>query len=78
MKILGEKARAAAVKIALKAAKAKELLKGERGSLDQMTWVIGAAVVVVLIIVVFMVLAPNTARNMWNSFVDYAQGQFGF
>lgn len=78
MKILSERIRNAAVKIALKAAKAKELLMEEKGSLDQMVWVIGAAVVVVLIVVAFMVLAPSTAKNLWNSFTNYARGQFGF
>lgn len=54
-----------------------QVWKDETGSLSDMTWVIGSAVVVVLIIVVFMTLAPNTASSMWNSFVDYAKNAFG-
>lgn len=57
--------------------KSIEIIKDEKGSLDQMVWLIGAAVVVVLVIVVFMALAPNTAQNIWGSFVDYAKGAFG-
>lgn len=53
-------------------------LKEEAGSLSDMVWVIGSAVVVVLIIVVFMNLAPNTAQTLWNGFVSYARNSFGF
>jgi len=55
----------------------KEFLRKERGSLDQMVWLIGAAVVVVLVVVVFMTLAPSTAQNLWNSFISYARGKLG-
>jgi len=58
--------------------KVRELLKNESGSLSDMTWVIGSAVVVVLIIIVFMTLAPDTAQTLWNDFVDYARDSFGF
>ena len=54
----------------------KELLRQEKGSLDQLVWLIGAAVVVVLIVVVFMTLAPSTATNIWNTFVNYAKSKF--
>lgn len=57
--------------------KIKRFVKIEDGSLDQLSWVIGGAVVVVLIVVVFMALAPDTAKDVWNSFVDYATGSFG-
>lgn len=57
--------------------KTRELINNERGSLDQMVWLIGGAVVVVLVIAVFMALAPDTAKNVWDSFVDYATGTFG-
>ena len=53
------------------------VFRGEEGSLSDMTWVIGSAVVVVLVIGVFMTLAPDTARTIWNSFVDYAEDAFG-
>lgn len=54
------------------------VFKDERGSLDQMVWVIGAAVVVVAVVVLLMVLAPNTISNIWNGFISWVQGQFGF
>lgn len=54
-----------------------DVLRSERGSLDQLVWVIGSAVVVVLIIVAFMVLAPQTAKNIWNAFINFAKGKFG-
>lgn len=49
----------------------------ERGELSTMVWIIGSAVIVVLVIVVFMTLVPDTAENMWDSFVSYAKRSFG-
>lgn len=57
--------------------KVHQFKKDERGELSSMAWILGSAVVVVLIIVVFMTLAPETAKNMWNAFVTYALGKFG-
>lgn len=67
----------AGVKMAAAEMRMKELLRREEGSLDQLVWVIGAAVVVVAIVVVFITLAPSTAQNIWNSFINYAKGKFG-
>lgn len=53
------------------------LLAEEKGSMDQLVWTIGAAVVVVLIIVLFMVLAPDTAKSVWQRFINWATGKFG-
>lgn len=57
--------------------KVHQFKKDERGELSSMAWILGSAVVVVLIIVVFMNLAPDTAEKMWNAFVTYARGAFG-
>ncbi|OPY63679.1 MAG: hypothetical protein A4E56_00402 [Pelotomaculum sp. PtaU1.Bin065] len=54
------------------------ILSNEKGELKAMAWTIGSAVVVVLIIVVFMTLAPDTAEDIWDSFVDYMNDAFGF
>lgn len=64
-------------KVIVAASKAGDLIKNERGSLSELTWVVGSAVVVVLIIVVFMALAPNTARDIWDSFTTFATNRFG-
>ncbi|RDV81183.1 hypothetical protein [Ammonifex thiophilus] len=56
---------------------AKRLLAEEKGSLDQLVWVIGAAVVVVLVVVAFMILAPQTAQQVWQKFINWATGKFG-
>ena len=53
-------------------------LKNESGQLSSMVWLIGTAVVVVLIVVVFMKLAPDTAENIWDTFVYYMQDKFRF
>lgn len=45
--------------------------------MDQLIWVIGSAVVVVLVIVVFMSLAPSTAQSIWQRFINWATGKFG-
>ncbi|MGB9859998.1 MAG: hypothetical protein ACPLQP_08710 [Moorellaceae bacterium] len=52
-------------------------LHEEKGSMDQLIWVIGSAVVVVLVIVVFMALAPSTAQSIWQRFINWATGKFG-
>lgn len=64
---------------ALKAAVVKEtVLNDERGSLSDMVWVIGAAVVVALVIVGAMVFAPQTATSFWNDATSWIRSQFGF
>lgn len=50
----------------------------ERGSLPEMTWVIGAALVVAAVIVLAFVFAPQTAQNFWNAATNYIRTQFGF
>ncbi|MGI9951354.1 hypothetical protein V3F56_03245 [Moorellaceae bacterium AZ2] len=56
----------------------RRVLKDERGSLPEMTWVIGAALVVAAIIVLALVFAPQTAQNFWNAATNYIRSQFGF
>lgn len=58
--------------------KAQKVVQDETGQLDALVWVIGSGVVMVLIVALFMVLAPDTAESIWNSFVDYATDTFGF
>ncbi|MGB9886824.1 MAG: hypothetical protein ACPLRW_07500 [Moorellales bacterium] len=62
--------------------KAKELAlrfwENERGSLDQLVWMIGAAVVVVLVILILRVAAPNTVSAIWNDFINFMRSSFGF
>lgn len=55
----------------------KKALDNEKGELSALAWTLGSAVVVVLIIAVFMALAPSTAENLWNSFITYAKNAFG-
>lgn len=56
---------------------AHKFLQDEKGSMDQLVWVIGSAVVVVLIIVAFMVLAPDTSKTVWQRFINWATSKFG-
>ncbi|MBC7106260.1 MAG: hypothetical protein H5T97_09990 [Firmicutes bacterium] len=62
--------------------KAKELAlrfwANERGSLDQLVWIIGAAVVVVLIVAGLMVFARPTVETIWQDFIRYMRSTFGF
>lgn len=53
-------------------------LSDEDGTLKDLTWVIGAAVVTALIIVGAMVYAPQTAQNFWNAATNWIRGKFGF
>lgn len=54
------------------------LATDQRGSLQDLTWVIGAAVVVALIIVGAMVYAPATAQSFWTSATNWIRTSFGF
>jgi hypothetical protein len=54
------------------------LYRDERGSLKDLTWVIGAAVVTVLVIVGAMVYAPATAQSFWTAATNWIRTSFGF
>lgn len=54
------------------------VLKSEKGSLQNLTWEVGAAVVIALVIVAAMVFAPETAQDFWDSATGWIRSQFGF
>lgn len=56
----------------------KNKYSDEDGTLKDLTWVVGAAVVTALIIVGAMVYAPQTAQNFWNAATNWIRGKFGF
>ena len=58
--------------------KAKKFLAAERGEISAMVWVVGAAVVVVLVIVAAMAFMPSSAQTIWTSLVDYVTKSFNF
>jgi Flp pilus assembly pilin Flp len=63
---------------------ARSFIRNERGSLSDMTWVVGSAVVVALIIVGLAITGGNgglvgtTVRSMWSDAATWIQGQIGF
>lgn len=50
----------------------------ERGNLRDLTWEVGVGVVIVAIIVVLLTAARDTTFSIWNRFVGYVTGTFGF
>ncbi|MGI9862523.1 hypothetical protein SDD30_14175 [Moorella naiadis] len=50
----------------------------ERGSLDQLAWTAGAAVVVVAIILILKSVAPDTVSNLWSAATNWIKTSFGF
>lgn len=54
----------------------KKAIKNEDG-IGELTWQVGLGIVAVLIIVLFMVLAPETAENIWDRFINYVLDSFG-
>ncbi|MGB9846497.1 MAG: hypothetical protein ACPLRH_03215 [Desulfotomaculales bacterium] len=54
------------------------VLKNERGTLPEMTWQVGAGIVVALVIVAAMLFAPETAKSFWNAATNWIRNQFGF
>lgn len=59
----------------------EKLLRGiadESGTLSNLTWTVGSAVVVALIIIGAMVYAPATAENFWGAATSWIRTSFGF
>ncbi|MEW6727594.1 MAG: hypothetical protein ACOYU7_10135 [Bacillota bacterium] len=56
----------------------RAILKDETGSVSQMTWVIGSALVTALIIVGALVYAPQTAETFWNAATNFIRSSLGF
>lgn len=56
----------------------KRLAIDQSGSLSDMVWVIGSAVVVALVIVAAMTFAPTTAQSFWTSATNWIKGKFKF
>lgn len=56
----------------------KQFMKEQSGSLDQALWLLGAAVIVIAVILTIKAIAPNTATELWNGIIDFTKAQFGF
>ena len=56
----------------------RETISNEEGTLKDLTWVIGAAVVVALIIVGAMTYAPSTAQTFWSDATKWIKKSFKF
>jgi Flp pilus assembly pilin Flp len=63
---------------------ARSFMRDQNGSLSDMTWVVGSAVVVALIIVALAITGGNgglvgtTVKGMWSDATTWIQGQIGF
>jgi len=53
-------------------------IRNESGALKDLTWVVGAAVVVGLIIIGAMTYAPATAETFWEAATGWVRDSFGF
>ncbi len=51
----------------------KYILKDERGSLSEMVWVVGAAIVVAVILIAIDGFAPGTVQGIWTTLTDKIQ-----
>jgi len=58
--------------------KANRFLREENGEISAMVWVIGAAVVVVLVITGAMVYLPQTTQTIWTELVGYITSSLKF
>lgn len=56
----------------------RQTVRDEKGSLQDLTWVVGAAVVVALIIIGAMTYAPQTASAFWTQATGWIKTSFGF
>ena len=56
----------------------KRTLKSESGNMQSLTWVLGATVVTVLVIVGLMTLMPTTTSGFFSAAADWIRRSFGF
>lgn len=56
----------------------KKFIKDEQGSLQDLTWVLGGAIVTALIVVGAMIYAPATAQSFWTAATNWIRTSFGF
>ncbi|WP_003541993.1 hypothetical protein [Desulfotomaculum nigrificans] len=54
-----------------------ELLKDQRGEMNTLITVVGLGLVAAAIIAVFLVLAPDTARSLFEDAIDSIRGVIG-
>lgn len=54
------------------------VLRDERGNLQSLTWVLGATVVTVLVVLALMKLMPDTTSTFWGAATNWIRQQFGF
>jgi cell division septation protein DedD len=54
------------------------VITDERGSIDQMVWVLGSAVIVALVVVVLIALAKGTASTYWTDATGWIETTIGF
>lgn len=52
-------------------------LRDERGTVKDMVWVIGAAVVTGLVLFAAMTFAPETAQNLWGRLTNWLTTNLG-
>ncbi len=52
-------------------------LGSEEGTLKDMAWVVGSAVVVLLVIVAAMVFVPDTVDAIWTDLIDRLRRDLG-
>lgn len=58
--------------------KAFEVLKDESGNMQSLTWVLGATVVTVLVVVLLMSLMQSQTQTFFGAASDWIRGRFGF
>lgn len=55
----------------------KNFYKCEEGTLKDMAWVVGSAVVVLLVIVAAMVFVPDGVREIWDGLIARLRTDLG-
>jgi len=54
------------------------VVNNEKGELKAMVWTIGAALVVVAIVLLMINYAPDTIHDLWNAATSHLRRQLGF
>ena len=65
------------LRVGLVVSSLKSIISNEEGTLKDMAWTVGAAVVVLLVIVAAMVFVPDTVDAIWTDLITRLRGDLG-
>lgn len=65
------------LRVGLVVSSLKSIISNEEGTLKDMAWTVGAAVVVLLVIVAAMIFVPDTVNAIWTGLIARLRTDLG-